>query len=129
MQTKTRQFNISNPLETGIAERLYEYHKGIRKSISNKRLADIFSLDERTLRRIITKLINECGVPIGSSSHNGIFFISTDEECDITNKELSSRIIEMARRRKNNKKNWKNYKNKEEIEQLSFSGVGELNNG
>ena len=120
MNSNTKQFNITEYPDKDIAECLYEYHKGIGNAISNSRLADRFGLDERTLRRIILKLINECGVPIGSSSHNGIFFTVTDEECDHTCREYSSRIIELARRRKNYKRNFNNYKNAELNKQLQL---------
>jgi len=129
MQTNN-QFNITEYPDKDIAQYLYEYHKGIGNAVSNSRLAYKFQLDKRTLRRIITKLINKCGVPIGSSSHHGIFFISSDEECEIAKAELRSRIEELEIREANIDMNWSNYKNysnyKNEIEnkQLTLSGVG-----
>ena len=114
------QFNIPDPIENDIATYLYEYHKGIGNAVSNSRLAYKFQLDKRNLRRIITKLINKCGVPIGSSSHHGIFFISSDEECEIAKAEFRSRIEEFEIREANIDINWSNYKNyssyKNEIE-------------
>jgi len=114
------QFNISDPLERDIAEYLFDYHKGIEHSITNKRLADRFSLDERTLRRIITKLITVNLIPIGSRStnHSGIFFIANESEFKIASDELLSRIKKLSKRHKALRMAYKNFKNAELNKQL-----------
>jgi len=96
------QFNISDPLENDIAEYLYDYHRGLSNAISNKRLADRFSLDERTLRQLIVNLIVNSNIPIGSCSknHSGIFFINDDTEFKIASDELLSRIKKLSKRHK-----------------------------
>ena len=119
------QFNISDPLEQEIAEYLYWYHKGIGNAISNKRLANRFNLDERTLRQLIVNLIVNSKIPIGSCSknHSGIFFIDSESEFKIASDELLSRIKKLSKRHKALRMAYKNYKN-EQIEQLELSGVG-----
>lgn len=113
-------FKISDPLEAEIAEYLFEYHKGIGNAISNKRLADRFNLDERTLRQLIVNLIVKEGIPIGSSSknHSGIYFISSEEDYKIASDELLSRIKKLSKRHKCNRYNWINWKNEILNEQL-----------
>jgi len=120
------QFNISDPLEQEIAEYLYDYHRGISNAISNKRLADRFSLDERTLRQLIVNLIVNSNIPIGSCSknHSGIFFIDNESEFKIASDELLSRIKKLSKRHKALRMGWKNYKNKIDNKQLTLSGVG-----
>ena len=106
-------FNITEYPDNDIAEYLYEYHKGISNAVSNKRLADVFQLDERTLRQIIVNLIINYNVPIGSSSknHSGIFFISNEQEFLIAHRELISRIRKLAKRARALRMAFKNYKN------------------
>ena len=95
-------FNILDPIENEVAEYLFDYHKGIEHSITNKRLADRFQLNERTLRLIITKLIVNHNIPIGSCStnHSGIFYISDDLDFKIASDELLSRIKKLSKRHK-----------------------------
>ncbi|MDD5013826.1 MAG: hypothetical protein PHW73_01825 [Atribacterota bacterium] len=112
-------FNIPTYPEHDIAEYIESYHKGLSHAVSNSRLAEVFQLDKRTLRRIITKLINEYGLPLGSSSTRGIFFISSDKECLLAMNELKSRREELEIREANIDTNWFNYKN-EQIEQLEL---------
>ena len=115
-------FNITEYPDNDIAQYLLEYHKGIGNAISNKRLADRFNLDERTLRQIIVKLIVKEGIPIGSSSknHSGIFFISSESEFKIASDELLSRIKKLSKRHKALRMAYKNYKNELLNKQLSF---------
>ena len=106
-------FNITEYPDKDIAEYLFDYCKGIDNAISNKRLADRFNLDERTLRQIIVKLIVKEGIPIGSSSknHSGIYFISCEADYKIASDELMSRIRKLSKRHKCNRYNWSNWKN------------------
>jgi len=116
-------FNISDPIENEVAEYLFDYHKGIEHSITNKRLADRFQLNERTLRQIITKLIVVNLIPIGSCStnHSGIFYINDDTDFKIASDELMSRIRKLSKRHKSLRIGYyKGIENK----QLSLSGVG-----
>ena len=91
-------FNISDPLEQEIADYLYDYHRGLSNAISNKRLANRFNLDERTLRQLIVN----SNIPIGSCSknHSGIFYISDDLDFKIASDELLSRIKKLSKRHK-----------------------------
>ena len=95
-------FNISDPLEQEIADYLYDYHRGLSNAISNKRLANRFNLDERTLRQLIVNLIVNSNIPIGSCSknHSGIFYISDDLDFKIASDELLSRIKKLSKRHK-----------------------------
>ena len=113
-------FNISDPLENDIAEYLLDYHKGIEHSITNKRLADRFNLDERTLRQLIVNLIVNSNIPIGSCSknHSGIFFISNESEFKIASDELLSRIKKLSKRHKSLRMGWIGEKQEQKPKQL-----------
>jgi len=116
------QFNITEYPDKDIAEYLYSYHRGISRGVSNHRLAYKFHLDERRLRQIITKLIVEDLLPIGSCStnHSGIYFISNEQDFLIAHRELISRIKKLAKRARALRKAYQNYKNELVNKQLQL---------
>jgi len=91
-----------NSQEAEIVEYLKNYCYGIEHAISNDNLARKFNMDKRTMRNLITNLITNHNVPIGSSSTNytGIFYCVSDEDYEIAHRELISRIKKLSRRAK-----------------------------
>ena len=115
------QFKNLEPQEADIVDYLKTYCKGIGHAISNEGLAHKFNLDTRTMRNFIANIIVKYEFPIGSSSKNlsGIFWIETEEEFQIAQRELISRIKMLSRRTRGIRRGWSNYKN-EQIEQLKL---------
>jgi len=122
----TNLFNNLNEAEHEIADYLFDFHKGIGKAVSNRTLSEVFMLEERKLRQIITHLIVEHKVPIGSCSvnHSGIYFVSSDEDYKIASDELMGRVKKLSRRHKCLRLGWQSWKNEIVSKQLSLIEVG-----
>jgi hypothetical protein len=94
--------NNLNPQEADIVDYLKNYCDGIEHAISNQSLAYKFGIDERTMRNLITNLITNQHIPIGSCSknHSGVFYCVTDEDFKVAHRELISRIKKLSKRAK-----------------------------
>lgn len=77
------------------------FHVGRKKAISMESFADNVGISTRYLQRIIAELITD-GHPIGSScSHpTGYWILNTVEEFDEADRNLNSRIVALAKRRR-----------------------------
>src|SRR4030042_5765845 len=107
------QFKNLEGIDREIADYLKNYCECIYHAISNEALASKFDVDKRTLRGMITHLITEHGIPIGSCSknHSGIYFITSQQDFDIASRELMSRIRKLSKRYKCVRLNWQAWKN------------------
>ena len=80
---------------TAIRTYLEEYHTGIDNAVFSRELERRFSLNGRSLRRIISYLRRE-GYPIGSSA-TGYFYAENKREIDLTISSFISRIFLIVR--------------------------------
>jgi hypothetical protein len=118
------EFKNLNPIEQEIAEYLYDYCDGINHAISNEALSYKFGIDKRQIRNIITNLIINYKLPIGSSSTGltGIYWCITEEDYEIAHRELISRAKQLSKRAKGLRTGWNRYK-EDRLEQLSFGEI------
>ena len=79
---------------TAIRTYLEEYHTGIDNAVFSRELERRFSLNGRSLRRIISYLRRE-GYPIGSSA-TGYFYAENKHEIDLTIHRLSALSRQIA---------------------------------
>jgi hypothetical protein len=96
------EFNNLNEYEAEIVDYLKNFCDGIEHAISNEGLARKFMMDTRTMRNLITNLIVNQHIPIGSCSknHSGIFYCVTDSDFEVAHRELIGRIKQLSRRAK-----------------------------
>jgi hypothetical protein len=78
-------------LELTITNHLRTYHKGKANAIHFKDLARVLDINERELRSIVAELVTSGQACICSTSSNGYFYKSNNDELQHTYKELRSR--------------------------------------
>lgn len=83
---------MTTEIKIEILERLQSRHRGREHAIRRADLARAFDLDERTLRAMISELVEVDGHPI-ARTNDGIFLAVTDEERE----ENCRRYMAMAR--------------------------------
>lgn len=75
-------------------------YKGFEDPVKVKVLAERARLSERSVRQIVSDLVNEHGQPIGSSTH-GYFIIETEADIKIAIAHLTKQITPLAKRIEN----------------------------
>jgi len=87
------EVNFDKYIENRCIDYLRKNHKGKKNAIPHKLLATRLNIDPRTIRALISHLVTDHYIPIGSLSKSdiGIFFINTKEEMKQAHDELMSR--------------------------------------
>ena len=73
---------------------------GERQASTYKHLSFRTGINERELRRLVSKLVTDNHVPIATTSDGGYFLISNHDEFDHAHRELISRIKALSKRAK-----------------------------
>jgi hypothetical protein len=102
-----------------IIYKLKNFHRGRKNSITYENLAFLLNLNERELRNIVSRLVSDYQVPIGSSQE-GYFYISNNQEFQLAYGELISRIKALARRAKGLRVGWLRERELEKPKQLQM---------
>jgi len=71
---------------------------GERQACTYKYLSFRTGINERELRRLVSKLVTDNHVPIATTSDGGYFLISNHDEFDHAHRELISRIKALSKR-------------------------------
>jgi len=87
------EVNFDKYIENRCIDYLRKNHKGKKNAIPHKLLATRLNIDPRTIRALISHLVTDHYIPIGSLSKSnvGIFYINTKEEMEQAHTELMSR--------------------------------------
>jgi len=87
------EFKFNELIENRLINYLEKYHRGKKNAIPHKLLATRLNIDPRTIRALISHLVTDHSIPIGSLSKSnvGIFYINTKEEMEQAHTELMSR--------------------------------------
>lgn len=95
------EFKFNESIENRCIDYLKKYHYGKQNAIPHKLLATKIGLSPRKTRALISHLVREHYIPIGSlsKSDSGIFFVTDKKVMEKAHKELMSRsgkIIDRA---------------------------------
>ena len=88
-QKPTFKFDLK--LEDRCIDFLRSYHRGKENAIPHKLLATKLNVDPRKTRALVSHLVRNCGIPIGTTSDSGYFFIANKKEMEKAHTELMSR--------------------------------------
>jgi len=88
-----------NEIEIKVKEYIKRKCYGKENSETYSHLAFYLNLNEREVRDIVSRLVTEHQIHIGTSQH-GYFYISCDEEYRLAHSELISRIKALSQRAK-----------------------------
>ena len=108
-----------NSLETEIAYKLKNFHKGRGNAIHYKRLAIVLDINERIIRQIVADLITDKQLPI-ASSQEGYWWIDCEDEFKLAHSEIINRIKALSRRAKGLRIGYMKSRQEEKPRQLSM---------
>lgn len=94
------EFKFNELVENRLVDYLRIYHLGKKNAIPHKLLATRLGINPRRLRALISHLVREHEIPIGSLSGSdiGIFYVATKDEMEQVYEELFSRASKIILR-------------------------------
>lgn len=84
-------FKFGVALEDRCIDFLRSHHRGKENAIPHKLLATRINVNPRKTRALVSHLVRNCYIPIGTTSDSGYFFIANKKEMKIAHDELMSR--------------------------------------
>lgn len=85
------EFKFNESIENRCVNYLKRFHLGKHNSIPHKLLATRIGVGPRRVRSLISHLVKEHKIPIGSTSDSGIYYINSFKDMDQAYRELMSR--------------------------------------
>ena len=105
-------------LELTIIVKLKNHHRGKERAIHFKDLARNLDINSRELRRVVSGLVTSGVACIGSTSHDGYFYIDSKDELLHCYREMRSRGLKDLMRARGLMRSDVNDKQIEKLEQL-----------